>query len=513
MAKKTEFNMAVVKKYLFWACTPLGLIAAVVTGWLAIGSVADDLDKQKKQLESQKSSIATLLSGAARHPNQGTIDEINAETVKLTENVFTAWETMEKKQAEKNVWRGLSIGAFQDINSKDFLDQLDGSTLESYLTFARDGINKLLDEPDNDIRHVCVRDREGKRFEPLELATSTGGNTGRRQPGGGSSGGATTSRVAIPTDGSVTLRGKVAWDNPALDITMKDWTNRPQSFVVWLTQEDLWVYKALLWVVAESNKDSPERNKPVTSSGPRDSGTSGTRAGADPLDLSGSVVKEIVELLIGQKAAVELAKQSSRRIGLGSSSSSDMSSGSSSGSSTLGSSSSGSSDGSSSGASGALTQKTAMTGRYVDIDGKPIMDGDTAITGQYRRMPVYLRFRVDQRRISDILVNCANCPMPIDVLWVTINPGAVQSFEYASSTSSSTGSSSDSSSSSSSSSGGSFIQGPRPRPGAGGNTQGNQRPSAGRGDTDFGPDVVEIEIYGCINIFAPPDEKRIGGGT
>ena len=29
------------------------------------------------------------------------------------------------------------------------------------------------------------------------------------------------------------------------------------------------------------------------------------------------------------------------------------------------------------------------------------------------------------------------------------------------------------------------------------------------GNVDYGPHAVEIEIYGCINIFAPPDEKKI----
>jgi hypothetical protein len=31
------------------------------------------------------------------------------------------------------------------------------------------------------------------------------------------------------------------------------------------------------------------------------------------------------------------------------------------------------------------------------------------------------------------------------------------------------------------------------------------------GDVDFGPDAVLIEIFGCINIFAPPEIQKIGG--
>jgi hypothetical protein len=33
------------------------------------------------------------------------------------------------------------------------------------------------------------------------------------------------------------------------------------------------------------------------------------------------------------------------------------------------------------------------------------------------------------------------------------------------------------------------------------------------GEVDFGPNEVIIEVFGCINIFAPPDPQTIGGGT
>ena len=516
MAKKIEFNIEIVKKYLFWGCVPIGLLVAVFTGWVAVGSIAADLDKQKKQLESQKTAMERLRGEATNHPNQGTIDEINKERQELAGNVFTAWETLQNDQAEQNRWDGLANRAIQEITSKNFLDPLEGVTLDNYLMFARDEMNKLLEK--SNIKLVQQYRRVGDREEPVETIiltqTSSEGSSGVR---GSSRGGSARTSSGIgaaggnPGGGTTILRGNVVWDKPQLEITMKNWTQRPQPFEVWLTQEDLWVYQALLWVVAESNKDVRVPSKVITG------GAAGGGAGGDPLNLRDSVVKEIVDLSIGKQAALKLESQSSRRIGGGG------------GSGGMGSSSygSGSSGGSGYGSSdsamgGAMTAESAMqaamAGRYVDADGSPLMDAD--LSGQFRRMPIYLCFLADQRRISDILVNCANCPMPIDVLWVTVNPNATKSFEFISTTGAGmAGSGSDSYSSSysdggsgrgSSSSRGS-TRGGSSAAGAAGGIIGLPDRSGGRAatDIDFGSDAVVIEIFGCINIFTPPEAQKI----
>jgi len=120
-------------------------------------------------------------------------------------------------------------------------------------------------------------------------------------------------------------------------------------------------------------------------------------------------------------------------------------------------------------------------------------------------MPVFLELRVDQRFISDVLVNCANCPMPIDVLWVTISPEHTQSFNYAPTVAAAPGMSGSGLSS------GGIGSGRRSPAGATGATSGRAR-GAGSSNIDFGPHEVTIEILGCINIFAPPEKEKIGGG-
>jgi len=316
------------------------------------------------------------------------------------------------------------------------------------------------------------------RDEPLTTIdlTTTGTGTGGPQRFGGPTPSVPTASTA-PRNETTIQKGKVVWNAPQTDINISvNWAN-PTSQQVWLTQEDIWVYQALLWVVAESNKGVTEarRTIPASGTGP---GAINTASPSAPLNLRDSVVKEIVELSIGSKAAGELEKRAGQRI------------------------SGGTTGGSGGAGAGSSSGSDPMAGRYVGADGKPLDAPD--LNGQLRRMPVYLRFIVDQNRIHEVLVNCANCPMPIDVLWVNINPSAGKSFDFTSSSTASGGGTP--------SGGGGFV----PRPGFTQNIP--QAPSGGSGRTgasevDYGPDVVTIEILGCINIFSPPDASRLGGGT
>ena len=510
MAKKVEFNMDMVKKYIFWACTPIGLVVAVLAGWMAIVSIASDLERQKQQLESQRSSISQLADRATAHPNQGTIDAINEKREELAANVLSAWEILEREQRAQNRWTGLADVAIREIESRNFLDPLSSTTLNSYLHFARDEMNKLLEQ--SNIRRVEPRrPQQGEQevewipIEPISLTEGRGG-TGGISGSGGRFDRTQTQTTSTPTmiAPNAQLRGRVVWNNPMLDITMQDWGRQPQPFEVWLTQEDIWVYQALLWVIAKSNENVRENGIPLMQ------GVAGSSMGrnAPSLDLSGSVVKEIIELAIGQGAATELQGQSSRRLsagGLGGDGMMGMGGGDSFFGGGMGMGMGmGDSDGGMMGGAAMAEQarQAAMMGRYVDADGNPLMEPD--FTGQFRRMPVYLKLRVDQRYISDILVNCANSPMPIDVMWVTVNPSATQSFEFASATGMGT-----------SFDGGGFSA----RGGGGGGGASGRFSGAGAGGTqttggiDFGPNEVIIEIFGCINIFSPPDPRTIGGDT
>jgi hypothetical protein len=146
-----------------------------------------------------------------------------------------------------------------------------------------------------------------------------------------------------------------------------------------------------------------------------------------------------------------------------------------------------------------LSKEEAVANRYVDDKGNPLETIEE--NAQFRRMPVYLELLVDQRYTQDILVHCANCPMPIDVLWVRINPEVAEAHAHAS-TGSTYGTTR---------TGAGLAIAKPPQYGIGANpiigandTRAVWGIGRGSSDIEFGPNAVTIEIFGCINIFAPP---------
>jgi hypothetical protein len=64
-------------------------------------------------------------------------------------------------------------------------------------------------------------------------------------------------------------------------------------------------------------------------------------------------------------------------------------------------------------------------GRYVDAQGKPLDAGAAAGAApsvEFKRMPVYLRLVIDQREVTRLLAECANSPLPVEVRQLRLNP-------------------------------------------------------------------------------------------
>jgi hypothetical protein len=127
--------------------------------------------------------------------------------------------------------------------------------------------------------------------------------------------------------------------------------------------------------------------------------------------------------------------------------------------------------------------------RYVDANNVPLSADAPSPVGEFNRMPIWLKLVVDRQRIPEILVNCANCAMPIDVLSVRINPGAGNLAGIRE--------------------GANRTAGPSSMPTSGGSELGRQVAMDGSSGLDsiYGPNTVPIEIYGCINIFNPVDQN------
>jgi len=149
-----------------------------------------------------------------------------------------------------------------------------------------------------------------------------------------------------------------------------------------------------------------------------------------------------------------------------------------------------------------------LQGRYVDKNDRPLPAGRPHPFAEFKMMPVCMKLVVDQRRIPDLLAECANCSMPVLVRRVTLCPenskpsnlnraqqttAGMFSFGGQNEGEEESGDTQPEESSDSQLGGGMGALSAR-------------IPGMGRND-------VNVEIQGIVYIFNPPDMKKLGTGS
>jgi hypothetical protein len=183
----------------------------------------------------------------------------------------------------------------------------------------------------------------------------------------------------------------------------------PTAKRIWKTQEDLWVYEALLTIIANTNN----------------------AANADR--FSNAAIRVIESLEVGRSAAE--ASRGRGRIdtvsgppaaggepmgegGYDPSMTADVARG----------------GGEMSGGMDGMTGRTIegeandaelFNNRYVSADGAPIADpgdGSASFGAEFKRLPVRMRLWMDQRWLPHLIAECANAPLQVEVQEVRVNP-------------------------------------------------------------------------------------------
>lgn len=308
--------------------------------------------------------------------------------------------------------------------------------------------------------------------------------------------------------------GNIDWLSPEIFGLVRWGANEiPLSIEVWYLQEDLWIYDSIISVLVETNR--LKINKPDSEK--TDEDLKKEEEAKNNINLS--PIKCIEQMLIGKDAASAWSTIRGLAIGganadAGATAGSPGVGGAGPG---LGKATAASDDagpgmgpgmgnvgkpGNAPGAQGGgKSEESALeailNGRYLDAKDAPLAASASPPYAEFNRMPVVLRLVVDQRRIPDILVNCANSPMPIDVRHVRICPENAKSVSLS-------GGGASGSPASSRTLGGSGASGQ-----AGGVSVGR----TGNAEmTEYGPDAIHIEIYGIICIYNEPNPELFGTG-
>lgn len=490
---KVKEIVAQLKKHYFWVLIGVVLVATVVVWFLATGDLRSRFSARQEAIKKRFDELQSIV-GNSQHPNDKTIAYIRnlvgssdlPETLKG--KVFTAWELLYREQKEKNQLPStLGEGFKSEFESLGPTKRdLPAEFLELYQSFID--------------RHLPTL-REMVRWRHPKDETVAGG-TG---PGGKATTAKPTSPFGRPmgeAGGNVeTLEmvGVVDWDSASWERILAhfNWSVRPTTRQVVLAQEDLWVYEALLRVIARTNEGATDQHQ--------------------------AAVKRIANLNIGRDAAtafLAVATGGSDE-STGTSSPLAMPGGDVAGPVATPSGTLATPTGTTEGATDQTTLEAALLNyRYVDDKGMPLGSNAEPPYAEFKMMPIQMELVVDQRRISRLLVECANSSMPIQILSVRTRPGEGKPLNLAAASDDAAGTT-----------GASGGEGGIASPGHGGGFggfggfggigTGLHQGGEGGGSTGATTDPTDptvywdipIELKGIIYIYNPPDKSKLGTGS
>jgi hypothetical protein len=372
--------IAGIKRQRFWILCGLTVILAVVAWKIAIGSVTERFDTRKTEIEEHLSKVQKIKNDID-HPNQATIDNLDDQADQLSEEVFAVWKELYRNQEELNPWPEELGPEFIDM-VKALPEDQDFSQFrynEHYQMFIENHLPHL-DEIIDRWRPVELK-AEGDAEIPDAMGLATAVATFRKP---------------------VEYEGVLEW-NASNRNTVRArfiWDERPSTTRIRVAQEDLWIYEALLRVIAETNEGATGNfNAAVKKIEYLDIGqdTGGLSQGSQMyggtgMGMGGTTEEEEDGAFSGYTSPDE-DEGMMRRGGLGLDEVVD---------------------------EAALENTLLKNGRYVDQDGKTLLAEDPHPYAEFKMMPVKLGLVVSQGKISDLLVNCANCTMPIDVRRVNL---------------------------------------------------------------------------------------------
>lgn len=489
---KVKEILAQLKKHYFWVLIGVVLVAAVVVWFLATGDLRSRFTARQEAIKKRFDELQSIV-GNSQHPNDKTIAYVRGllgssdlpETLKG--KVFTAWELLYREQKEKNQLPGTLGEGFKSEfeslgpNKKD----LPAEFLELYQSF----IDRHLPTLRESVRWRHPKDETGA------TGVRPGGETATAKPP--SPFGRPTGEAGGNVD-AVEMVGVVDWDSTSWERILAhfNWSVRPTTQQVVLAQEDLWVYEALLRVIARTNEGAADQHQ--------------------------AAVKRIANLNIGTDAAAAFlaaATGGSALEGAGSPSTVAMPGGDVSGGPVA---TPGGVVATPSGTAAGATDPTALEAallnyRYVDDKGVPLAADAAPPYAEFKMMPIQMELVVDQRKISRLLIECANSSMPIQILSVRTRPGEGKPLNLAAA-----------GEAPGASGGASGGEGPVAMPGHGaglggfgGFGSGLRHGGEGGGSGGTTGDAADptaywdipIELKGIIYIYNPPDKSKLGTGS
>ncbi len=448
-------QLAVVLKHGFWIGSVLILLASTLIWYLSTSSLWEETDSESRKLTSKISRISAISSGMDTVPNEQSHEVMRKMVEDRQAEVLRSWQTLFDRQKPYLTWPVAELG-------EDFVEKYQGLIpIEQYIEFPP-GDKELSN-------YFLQRYRDHIKGEPKRLAEIAGAAWTASDERSGSLGSRGSLRSLGDSQDDDEAVPVVAWSSESQKKLADDlfrWRNdTPSTLEIYYSQESQWILKQLMTIIKEVNGDATQ-----------------------PYEAK---IREIDTINIGQSVRFNVGSIT----GVAGSSSLGSLNETSMGSSSLGSASSGSGltnmrSGSLGGGSSEATVDPAE-GRYVDKNLQQISASElrSALTSNKpadaslavaKRVPVMMGLTMDQRTIHELLAACGSADLMVDVTQVRVlgDSGA--------------------------------SPGPAARSSGGGGLGGlSSSRSKSVGEPEEYPFDVQVEIYGMIYIYNPPDPEKL----
>jgi hypothetical protein len=408
------------KRQHFWVLTGLVALIGLFCWWSAAGEMSKKYGENEKRIAGEFKSIQELR-GNPFHPNATIREKQEEEKKKQEEQVFAVWKALYDRQTEEVLeWpRSLSPEFLDHVKNLQFGEEIPRHLRNNYRDYA-------------DRHFPTLPAIVGAR--PMREGEGGGGVRGDFAPRGGPRGfeGGPT---GFAPDGQAEEGDDnyiCEWLDQHVVRAELDFPDRPFSMRIWVTQEDLWVYKALLLSIKNVNES----------------------AGATR--MTNAAIRTIYSLEVGQRAAGysrtpnRIYKVPTAAPAASPDAMSEMPAepGAEPGGAPMGPMPgrmefSGMRTGEA--MSEAEEKSMLLAFRYLDENGKPIPVGnvgmpvdpempaadpaaadvniDPAMFGkEYKRLPVRMVLEMDQRHLPHLIAQCASQSLQVEVQEVRINP-------------------------------------------------------------------------------------------
>jgi len=522
-------------KKIFWILTPLITIASLFIWFRASGKLTSERTANTSSIVSKFSGLDSIKSTNQVHPNQVSHEKMQGLIDGLKEDLKEAWELQYERQKGVLTWSDeLGVDVVGNLSAKTPIEwkvPYPGQASSEKQQFENKFKIRLVEAP---LRYREIYKIYAKKQLPqlaqtisaewLPGTSSNNGEGGGEEDAAGAPGGGGKK----PDDSS----SLVAWSSVSQKEILDrfSWTNRtPTTAEVMYAQEDLWVIKQWMDVIARTNRGAdarynaaiteivsielPQQGQGISLAG-RLQMPGGGFSGESGDGGSGG------DMMAGMMNAMGGGDMGSGGPGGGA----GMESGGGGGGG-------GGEDGESSGAAATPGANDPINLRYVDRQFQPLeatklrtaLNPDNkvpedAYLAVAKRYPTRIRLKMDMRRLPDLLTACGNAALTIEVRQVGINSkptssnsggGGSESMEGMMGSGMSTGGGM----------GGFGGGGPESGGDEGGGTEMAGMAGMMGGGGGFGgiaakvdefPYQETIEIYAVVYLFNPVDKDKLG---